>query len=210
MERRRQILKYRLIGREILQYGLIGIVTLLGYGALSWYWLRAVSWVLGHEIVFDTQPPAVRALQHGLDAVPWVIAIALLVWGLSRRRLIPVLAYAGGFFALPVAVLLSWPIVSDYSSRIPFDGTTWRQENTQPQGLRVRMVDDLLRQHSLVGMTRGEVNALLGVPPKTEYFSEYEYVYWLGPERGFISIDSEWLALRFRDDRAVEARVVRD
>jgi len=200
--------------QEILRYGLIGVVTALGYGALSSYWLRAARWVLGRDIAFATQPPAVRALQRGLDVVPWVIAIALLVWGLSRRRATPVLAYAGGF-ALPVAVLVSWmflrPVVSDYSSRIPFDRTVWRQENTaQPQGLRIQMVDDLLKQHSLAGMTRDEVNALLGVPPKTRYFSDYEYVYWLGPERGFMSIDSEWLALRFRDDRVVEARVVRD
>ena len=33
---------------------------------------------------------------------------------------------------------------------------------------------------------------------------------WLGPERGFISIDSEWLVIKFEQDRVVVARVVRD
>jgi hypothetical protein len=199
---------------QILRYLLLGVVTALGYGLLSWYWLRAVGWVVGQEIIFSSQPPAARILQRALDAVPWLIGAILLIWGIVRRRVIPVVAYAGGF-GLVIATLLAWmfltPVVSDYASRIPFDATTWRSENTeQPRGLRVRMVDDLLRRHPLLGMRRADVDALLGVPPKTSYFADYEYVYWLGPERGFMSIDSEWLALRFRDDRVVEARIVRD
>ena len=35
-----------------------------------------------------------------------------------------------------------------------------------------------------------------GVPPPTDYFREYDYAYWLGPERGLFSIDSEWLVVR--------------
>jgi hypothetical protein len=38
--------------------------------------------------------------------------------------------------------------------------------------------------------------ALLGEPPKTEYFKEFDLVYYLGPERGFMGIDSEWLVLK--------------
>jgi hypothetical protein len=36
-------------------------------------------------------------------------------------------------------------------------------------------------------------------------------VYWLGPERGFIRIDSEWLVLRLdQSDIVREVRIVRD
>jgi hypothetical protein len=53
--------------------------------------------------------------------------------------------------------------------------------------------------------------SLLGTPPPTAYFRDYQFVYWLGPERGFMSIDSEWLAIRFdRNGKVMEARIVRD
>jgi hypothetical protein len=48
------------------------------------------------------------------------------------------------------------------------------------------------------------------VPPPSEYFREYDYVYWLGPERGFVSIDSEWLVVRCGGDVVVSAQVVTD
>jgi hypothetical protein len=73
------------------------------------------------------------------------------------------------------------------------------------------LVDDLLRSHELRGRSRSEVVALLGEPPKTDYFREYDLVYWLGPERGFISIDSEWLVMRLDSlGRVSEYRLVTD
>ena len=52
---------------------------------------------------------------------------------------------------------------------------------------------------------------MLGEPPETEYFRDWDLVYWLGPERGFMSIDSEWLVLRLHENgRAAECRIVRD
>lgn len=76
--------------------------------------------------------------------------------------------------------------------------------------VRLEMVDDLLRRYKLVGMSRMELEKLLGKPPPTKYFHNYDYVYWLGPERGFISIDSEWLCVKFKGDTVVEARICRD
>jgi hypothetical protein len=35
-------------------------------------------------------------------------------------------------------------------------------------------------------------------------------VYWLGPERGFISIDSEWLGIKFKDNVVIEVEILRD
>jgi hypothetical protein len=73
------------------------------------------------------------------------------------------------------------------------------------------MVDDLLKRHSLDEMTRAEVVALLGEPDDTPYFREWDMVYWLGPERGLIGIDSEWLVLRLDEhQQVIEHRVVTD
>jgi hypothetical protein len=69
---------------------------------------------------------------------------------------------------------------------------------------RVRCADS----RRLVGWTRQEVVALLGEPPKTEYFKEFELVYYLGPERGFMGIDSEWLVLKLGPEGRVKSAVI--
>ncbi len=73
------------------------------------------------------------------------------------------------------------------------------------------MTDDLLRRHLLDGLTSDSVEALLGSKPKTDYFVERDYVYWLGPERGWIRIDSEWLVIDLDSTGHVaKAEIVRD
>lgn len=80
-----------------------------------------------------------------------------------------------------------------------------------PLQLRGCMVDDLRRRHRLRGLTREDVVELLGEPRPTGYFRDYDLVYWLGPERGAISIDSEWLVMRLDNNgRVVEERLVTD
>jgi hypothetical protein len=73
------------------------------------------------------------------------------------------------------------------------------------------MVDDLLRKYQFSGMARQEVTNIIGEPDKTEYFKDWDMVYWLGPERGFISIDSEWLVFRLDSQKKVkEFKIVSD
>jgi hypothetical protein len=149
-----------------------------------------------------------------VDFVPWLTGAALLVFGLLRRRWVPLVAYAGAFvlgFGLLFAGLFGTPVVNDYASRVAFESAAWKAENGDAaQGVRVHMVDDLLARHTLVGMSRAHLEELLGVPPETPYFREYDYVYWLGPERGFISIDSERLVVKINDGVVVSAKIVTD
>jgi hypothetical protein len=73
------------------------------------------------------------------------------------------------------------------------------------------MVDDLIASHQLKGRTRAEIVALLDEPRRTVYFQDYDLVYWLGPERAWISIDSEWLVFRLDPTgRVAEYRLVTD
>mgnify|MGYP000489447428 CR=1 FL=1 len=73
------------------------------------------------------------------------------------------------------------------------------------------MVDDLLSRHNFRGMTREQTVAILGEPDKTEYFRDWDMVYWLGPERGFMSIDSEWLVFQLDGQQKVtDYKIVRD
>lgn len=61
-------------------------------------------------------------------------------------------------------------------------------------------------------MNKEEVFELLGEPTETAYFKEpNNIVYYLGPERGFMSIDSEWLVIWLDEqDRVVEYKILRD
>ena len=52
---------------------------------------------------------------------------------------------------------------------------------------------------------------MLGEPTVTSYFREYDLVYVLGNERGWMSIDSEWLLMRLDDTGRVSAdEIARD
>jgi outer membrane protein assembly factor BamE (lipoprotein component of BamABCDE complex) len=128
-----------------------------------------------------------------------------------KLLLIGALVVAAPLLLLVAVIALDRP--TERLPRISFDSATWKRsvtENTQ-EPVRLQMVDDLLHQHQLRGMTREEVVSLLGTPPKTDYFRDYDFVYWLGPERSYISIDSEWLAIKFGEDgRVRKASVVRD
>ncbi len=90
-----------------------------------------------------------------------------------------------------------------------FDSGRWKSV-TGSDASRLAMVDDLLARHELVGMNQRQIDELLGSPTDTSYFANYDYVYWLGPERGFISIDSEWLCIAFENEVVVGARIMRD
>lgn len=73
------------------------------------------------------------------------------------------------------------------------------------------MAHDLLQNHSPLGLDRPAVVALLGDPDDTPYFRNYEMVYFLGPERSYFAIDSEWLVLKLTPEgRVSEAKLVTD
>lgn len=99
----------------------------------------------------------------------------------------------------PYYLLATGPVPED---RCPgherFDPRVWRDtvqvySELAPRGC---MVEDLLSRMPLVGMNRDEVVGLLGEPTRTDYFKHFDLVYWLGPEPGLLSIDSEWLVMK--------------
>jgi hypothetical protein len=94
-----------------------------------------------------------------------------------------------------------------------FDPTGWRDSVQAGFPLAVRgcMARNLLKTNDFHDRTRTELVELLGEPPKTSYFREYDLVYWLGPEPGPMGIDSEWLVFRLDSAQRVrDYRIVRD
>lgn len=101
--------------------------------------------------------------------------------------------------------------IREYLRRRPFDPVAWHGTKNFTNDIRIRMVDDLLRRHNFQGMTRSQVTALLGEPDTTKYFISWDMVYWLGPERGAMIIDSEWLVFRLDAQKKVtDYRIARD
>jgi hypothetical protein len=134
----------------------------------------------------------------------------------SRKRLFALL----GVFALialsPAIYLfgrIGYDDLREHLRRIPFDSASWQDER-QVVGhdpVRIRMVDDLINSRLLDHRSRNEVEKLLGPVPPEHYFQEYDLVYWLGPERDFMGIDSEWLVIKFDKNGIVsEYRLARD
>jgi hypothetical protein len=61
------------------------------------------------------------------------------------------------------------------------------------------MADDLIARRTLIGKSRPDVDGLLGAADREDGRRERAY-YWTGPERHFISIDSEWLTVWYDVD----------
>lgn len=121
----------------------------------------------------------------------------------ERKTIFKIITSVGFLLLLACLFLLG---VNESKSR--FSTERWLKDHEE----RTDMVDDLLTERRLIGKTEKEVIALLGPPTDTEYFSaEDAIVYYLGAERGFISIDSEWLLLWYDDsDKVVKHEVWTD
>jgi hypothetical protein len=101
----------------------------------------------------------------------------------------------------------------DYEHRMTFQASAWRAASDERElwPTRLRMVDDLVSRRLIDGLERGAVAALLGPADRTDKWRDWDLVYWLGPNRGYFRIDSEWLVIRFNHEgRVQEYLVVQD
>lgn len=195
---------------------------LTGIGIFVIYFLIMVNWmaILRNilnipNLGYDRQPEALKFLNKLSGYLLWMILFVLFIRGILKKNLVVFISVGLGFlfsYLGLLAFLLLSPIVKDYANRRSFDAVQWKNEKlvNSRDPIRIRMVDDLLNKNELIGMSKSGVNDLLGIPPKTGYFSNYDYVYWLGPERGFMSIDSEWLVIKFENNKVVEVKITTD
>lgn len=198
-----------------MKYFITGVITFVLVIIVSSIWYPCIQYISGQPLWYATQPAILRFIFDKLGYIPWVVGLILIIIGAIKRSWKRPLYYFGGLvfcYIVFISLLIGGPILKDVLNRQKFDSVIWKQSLAEKgnTAIRIKMVNSLLRKHNLVGMTRKQIDDLLGKPPKTAYFSDYEYVYWLGPERGFISIDSEWLGIKFQDDKVIEARLLRD
>ena len=112
-------------------------------------------------------------------------------------------------------VILVIVLFLGYRSYFPgraFDAELWQENKSQlSTKVRLGMADRIVARKILRGKTRTQVTDMLGEPPATGYRCDWDLVYWLGPERGFLGIDSEWLVVRLDRNGVVEDyKIVRD
>ena len=142
----------------------------------------------------DARPPATTAGKPLKRTVTLAAAVALLV-------------------GLPVAVGPITRIVAAHSvvRPLPFDAEAWRRGEPIEgyRTVRSQMVDDLISSRRLAGLTRAEVEQLLG-PPLHDVASagvdsrRWHMAYRLGLERhGYFSLDDEFLAIRLDETEKV-------
>jgi hypothetical protein len=138
-----------------------------------------------------TPPPVIKDLKKQTPRWVWVVL------GLSVAiALFPI--------AVPV-IIFGGDAIKERRSRIRFDAETWRNTG-KPYGVigvRLQMVDDLMKSHILDGQSRYEVVQLLGEPdgdPSVKpRFPKWQMHYYLGPSRGtvlFRGFDYDYLVLR--------------
>ena len=133
----------------------------------------------------------------------------------SQKIIYAIVAIFGLFLLFLVWV---WPMYAfltsyDLHPSIQFEPMKWKNKSMKESGhpIRIQMVENLIESRILDGMSKAETLNLLGEADSPGYFEDWDLVYWLGPERGPIGINSEWLVIRFNNDQEVsEYKVVED
>lgn len=160
----------------------------------------------------DSQPASVKTLRELIGWLPWLVFAVVLVLRSVKGPRIRVGFYFLGTLT-PMVIFIAWmvlgPSLADLAHRRQFNAELWRsQGNSQPDPMwppRLCMVDHLVSGGRLDGLTRSEVVELLGPPHYGSHLGgvTYDMNYYLGPERGFIRIDSEWLCIAFGENGKV-------
>jgi hypothetical protein len=110
------------------------------------------------------------------------------------------LAIASAALVVVALFVAAW---SKFRDR-PFEQGAWLAAERRRSAIRLKMADHLVADRALLGKTREEIEALLGPPSQRGFSEPGDMTYWLGPERSLISVDSEWLIVRF--DSAARVR----
>jgi len=163
---------------------------------------------------FDLQPDWLKTLKNVVDWLPWVAFVGVLVLrSVKKDRRIRVGFHFLGT-AAPIVILLSWMLLGGHIinliHRQDFNAELWRTQDKVEHDIswppRLCMVDNLMSSGKLNGLTESQVVQLLG-PPHDKSFpggaKNCDIHYHLGPERGFMRIDSEWLFITFGDNGKV-------
>lgn len=120
----------------------------------------------------------------------------------ARRRTFVQVAVISAIVLVGIGVqfgpLIMW-MTEDIWKQRRFDRQEWIRGSGTTENIRGWMTKDLFHKHQFQGMTRSEVEAILGPSEKPSPSRPDEaFVYWCGADRGF-GIDSEWVYFKVDD-----------
>lgn len=176
--------------------------------------LDILSWLKGEPVSYSGTSPLSPIYSKVLTWAPGVILLIILIVRIKKGPQIKVGFYFLGTVLpgiLLAGFILLGPPFENYMNQEEFNDTLWRTHVKDPEDFmwpnKLKMVDSLLESKILDGLNRKEVIKLLGPPTSDtspEHKKQDEIYYYLGPERGFIRIDSEWLSISFDENGKVK------
>ncbi|MDL2417614.1 outer membrane protein assembly factor BamE [Bacillus tropicus] len=188
----------------------MGILSAILRGILYVYICLYILMYLGFVFIIDMAHTSLSVTSVFVVVMPFVLLVVIQKFVLrtsvnrntEKKQMLGVMI-VGCILLLVCTAQLS---MNTYNSKFNQDRWLHAEEN------RVHMVDDLLQKYKLTGKSNEEITKLLGAPTETRNEeSGVSTVYYLGNERGFISIDSEQLVLQFdKDGKVVEYKVHND
>jgi hypothetical protein len=173
-----------------------------------------LRWLVDEHATYPGYPQLFSIYELVFTWVPWVILFFVLIARIKKGPQIKIGYYFLGT-ALPIVLLFGHlvlrPSFDNYMNQENFDAVVWRNSDEVSEDFmwphKLRMVDSLIESNILDGLSREEVINLLGIPTSDfdpAYKIQDEIYYRLGPERGFMGIDSEWLLITFDDNEEVK------
>lgn len=94
------------------------------------------------------------------------------------RRILKVALWSISLLVVGYLVLIGFfmfgPTIYSYATQTGFDSVRWKASLESNEPIKQQMVSSLYANHSLIGQSKEQVNQLLGTPPATNYFKEYE------------------------------------
>ncbi|AXY10725.1 MULTISPECIES: outer membrane protein assembly factor BamE [Bacillus] len=188
----------------------MGILSAILRGILYVYICLYILMYLGFVFIIDMAHTSLSVTSIFVVVMPFVLLVVIQKFVLrtsvnrntEKKQMLGIMI-VGCILLLVCTAQLS---MNTYNSKFNQDRWLHAEEN------RVHMVDDLLQKYKLTGKSNEEITKLLGAPTETRNEeSGVSTVYYLGNERGFISIDSEQLVLQFdKDGKVVEYKVHND
>jgi hypothetical protein len=163
---------------------------------------------------FDQQPDWLKELERVVGWLPWISVLIVLLFRCIKGRHVRAGFYLLGT-ATPLVLMIGWilfgPVITNCVHQQKFNAEAWKtQEQVDHDPVwppRLCMVDDLMSGGQLDGLSSNQVITLLGLPHDKGFpggAKSCDIHYYLGPERGLIRIDSEWLFISLNADGNVQ------
>ena len=185
------------------------------YGTLAC--CSSIVAICGTLVAAATPTPVAILFAVLMAAVSVVLAIAAVAgwlgWSTHWRQSIS--SRTRSFVWVGIALVLCGVAIRwSFFPGVPFDADEWRaaeRAGADRSNGRLGMGARLVRTGALIGKTKTEVLVMLGEPMPHPEFADWDLVYWLGPERSFMVLGSEYLLLRLSEESRVrECRIMSD